>query len=391
VTTLVLQLILLAAASAPDAGAPVEASPTSPREKLKAVGDELKQEQLDVERLQGEEASLLGAIDAAERAQAEAERQASLAEARRSSVAAQLAAAQAREQAMEAEADARLQGLAPRLRVWQRLSPDREASLLLGASSAQQAFERRQLFRSILGSQLSEVRGVLTALQAAKAQRASTAAIADDLAIKDNEARAARAEAGARKAKHAALLKAVHGEKTLHEKATAELTAAQARLAATVAALPPEKMASSGFLLEKGKLPRPVEGPIEVGFGQILNPLFNTVTLQKGVDMRAPEGTPVHAIHAGRVVHAGWFQGYGNLMIVDQGDGYYTLFAHLATIGKEIDNLVATGDEIGTVGATGSLKGPYLYFEIRRHGQALDPAAWMAPPPPRGAVVAGHP
>jgi septal ring factor EnvC (AmiA/AmiB activator) len=76
-------------------------------------------------------------------------------------------------------------------------------------------------------------------------------------------------------------------------------------------------------------------------------------------------------------------------MILDHGDGYYSLFAHLATIGKQVDDLVAAGDELGTVGATGSLKGPYLYFEIRRHGQALDPAAWMAPPP--GAAVADHP
>ena len=208
------------------------------------------------------------------------------------------------------------------------------------------------------------------------------------MASKEREARAARAEARDRKAKHGALLAGVHDERKLHEKAMVELQAAQSQLSATVAALPPEKMASTGFALEKGKLPRPVEGPIEVGFGQILNPRFNTVTLQKGVDIRAPEGTPVHALHAGRVVHVGWFQGYGNLLIVDQGDGYYTLFAHLATSGKQVDDLVATGDELGTVGATGSLKGPYLYFEIRRHGQALDPAAWMAAPLPRGTAVA---
>ncbi len=385
-------LSVIAVAPLPDGGesAAPAASPDSPREKLKAVGDELKQEQLDVERLQGEEASLLGAIDEAEKAQADAERQAALAEARRSKVAAELAAAQAREQATQADADRRLQGFGPRLRVWQRLSPDRQASLLLGASSAQQAFERRQLFRSILGGQLSEVRGVLKALQLAKAERTASAALAEELAAKEQEARAARAEAKERKAKHAALLAGVHGEKKLHEKAMAELQSAQSRLSATVAALPPEKMPSTGFALEKGKLPRPAEGPIEVGFGQILNPRFNTVTLQKGIDIRAPEGAPIRAQHAGRVVHVGWFQGYGNLMILDHGDGYYTLFAHLATIGKQVDDLVATGDELGTVGATGSLKGPYLYFEIRRHGQALDPAAWMAPPTPPGAV-ANHP
>jgi septal ring factor EnvC (AmiA/AmiB activator) len=349
------------------------------RETLKAVGDELEQEQLDIERLESEEESLLDAVDAAEKSQAEAERAAARAEVLRSKTAAELVDAQARERAAQAEADVRLQGFGPRLRVWQRLSPERQASLLLGAGSAQEALARQRLFRSILGGQLEEVRDVLRALQVAKADRASSMAISEQLPKIERESQAARAEAKAQEMKHEALLDAVHDERKLHERAMAELQSAQAGLSATLVALPAKKMPSTGFGRLKGRLPRPVAGPIEVGFGDILNPRFHTVTLQKGVDIRAPEGTPVRAQHAGRVVHAGWFKGYGNLVIVDHGDGFYALFAHLATLGKQVDDPVATGDELGTVGSTGSLKGPYLYFEIRKHGQPLDPAAWLMP------------
>ena len=364
---LVLSLALAAAA----AGA-------SPREKLKAVGEQLQQEKLDVERLEGEEGKLLDAIDSAEQAEGEAALAAQEAEARQARAAEALSAAQAKERSAQAEADARLAGLGPRLRAWQRLSKDRQMSLLLGAKSAEQAEARRRLFRAILGGQLSEVKGALAALSAAQAAREAAASLAAALETREREARIARAKAAAAKARHGALLAAVRSERALHQKAMTELARAAAQLGKVVAALPPQKMESTGFALAKGRLPRPVAGPIEVGFGEILNPRFNTVTLQKGLDLRAPEGTPVRAVHPGRVVHAGWLTGYGNLLIVDHGDGYYTLFAHLQSIAKAVDDLVAEGDELGKVGETGSLKGAYLYFEIRRHGQPLDPAPWLA-------------
>jgi septal ring factor EnvC (AmiA/AmiB activator) len=117
---------------------------------------------------------------------------------------------------------------------------------------------------------------------------------------------------------------------------------------------------------------------VEVGFGKVVNPLFNTVTVQKGLDIRAPEGAPVRAVAAGTVVYAGWLRGYGNLLILDHGGGYHSLMAHLATLGPAPGAEVQAGEEVGTVGDTGSLKGAYLYFEIRKSGQAVDPGPWLA-------------
>jgi len=351
------------------------------RTKLKAVGEQLEQEQIDVQRLLSQEGPLLDVIEAASSDEATADRALRDAQAKRLDVAQRLEAARTRERAAQTAADARLVVFEPRLRVWQRLSADRRLELLLSAGSAQEAERREAALRQILERDLSEMRGVLGDLKASEQDRVDIVKLEADLQTRSTEAQAAELEAGTRRAHHAALLAAVREERGLHERAAKELMSAQDRLSQVVARLPAERMASTQFADSRGHLPAPVDGRIELGFGPILNPRFHTVTLQKGIDFRADPGTSVRAVHRGRVVLAGAFPGYGNLLIVDHGDGYFTLFAHLGSIRPAVNDLVEVGDEVGALGDTGSLKGPYLHFEIRRHGDALDPADWLSPAP----------
>ena len=97
----------------------------------------------------------------------------------------------------------------------------------------------------------------------------------------------------------------------------------------------------------------------------------------KGLFIRAPQGQPVRAIAGGQVVYAEWMRGFGNLLIVDHGNRYHSLMAHLDSFSRTVGDVVQVGEELGRVGDTGSVKGPYLYFEIRRSGEAMDPAAWV--------------
>jgi hypothetical protein len=97
------------------------------------------------------------------------------------------------------------------------------------------------------------------------------------------------------------------------------------------------------------------------------------------LDIEAPAGAAVRAVAPGRVVHAGWFKGYGNIVIVDHGEGYHTLVAHLASMRTAMGEDVPAGAVLGTVGDTGSLKGAYLYFELREKGRPVDPRPWLAP------------
>ena len=134
------------------------------------------------------------------------------------------------------------------------------------------------------------------------------------------------------------------------------------------------------FAERRGALEWPVRGAaMSLGFGAVIDPMLGTTTRRKGWDLIAEAGTPVIAVHSGRVVFAGWYKGYGNVVIVDHGDGFHTLMAHLSSISKATGESLDSGDVVGAVGDTGSLKGPYLYFEIRRKGRAVNPANWLAP------------
>ena len=137
---------------------------------------------------------------------------------------------------------------------------------------------------------------------------------------------------------------------------------------------------TSEFRQAKGHLPFPTpSGLIEAAFGKVVNPRFNTVTVQKGLDIRAALGTPVRSVAPGTVVYSSWLKGYGNVVIVDHGAGYHSLYAHLAHSLVEPGNQVEEEEEIAKVGDTGSLKGAYLYFEIRKKGEAVDPMPWLDP------------
>jgi murein hydrolase activator len=128
----------------------------------------------------------------------------------------------------------------------------------------------------------------------------------------------------------------------------------------------------------RGRLPDPVRGVLLGGYGRVLAPDARTATFRKGVAWEAPVGTPVYAVAAGRVRYAGRFRGYGNVVILDHGSDHFTVSAHLDRIDVALGDPVAAGTAIGAVGETGSLEGPQLYFEIRRGGDALDPAEWLA-------------
>jgi septal ring factor EnvC (AmiA/AmiB activator) len=119
------------------------------------------------------------------------------------------------------------------------------------------------------------------------------------------------------------------------------------------------------------------------GFGRVVDADFGTQTFSAGVVFEVPLGTPVLAVAPGVVRFAGWFRGYGQLVILDHGDRYFTVSGHLGELEVEVGDDVASGDAIGTVGETGSLSGAKLYFEIRQGSEPLDPGEWLAAAGPR--------
>jgi murein DD-endopeptidase MepM/ murein hydrolase activator NlpD len=121
------------------------------------------------------------------------------------------------------------------------------------------------------------------------------------------------------------------------------------------------------------------------GAGGLANPVAGKTTVtgtfgeqrpghtHAGIDLAAPTGTVVDAARGGTVVFAGPSGGYGNLVTVDHGGGFRTLYAHLSNIGVKLGQVVNVGDQLGAVGATGDATGPHLHFEVRQNGVPQDP------------------
>ncbi|WP_333904362.1 murein hydrolase activator EnvC family protein, partial [Achromobacter insolitus] len=121
-------------------------------------------------------------------------------------------------------------------------------------------------------------------------------------------------------------------------------------------------------------LSMPVRGQIQGRFG-VDRPDGG---VWRGVVLRAPEGTPVKVVAPGTVVYADWLRGFGNLIIVDHGQQYLTVYAYNQSLLKRVGDSVTGGDTIATVGATGGQVESGLYFEIRHRGAPVDPAQWLA-------------
>lgn len=132
-----------------------------------------------------------------------------------------------------------------------------------------------------------------------------------------------------------------------------------------------------GLGTQKGRLNLPVKGNIVGQFGRHKHPEFNSYTVNNGISIEAPAGTQIHAIYEGQVIFADYFKGYGNMVIVDHGGGFFSLYAHAANLFKKVGATVAKNDVVASVGDTDSSKGPMLYFEIRYQGKPVDPSPWF--------------
>lgn len=134
---------------------------------------------------------------------------------------------------------------------------------------------------------------------------------------------------------------------------------------------------SSSFSNFKGRLIRPVKGKVISRFGPSTSGDHKSFTFQKGIDIKVERGEPVKSVFKGEVMFAQWLKGYGNLMIINHGDNYYTLYAHVEEIFKQKGEKVETGEVIATAGDTGSIKGMCLHFEVRHHGKPVNPLKWL--------------
>lgn len=152
-----------------------------------------------------------------------------------------------------------------------------------------------------------------------------------------------------------------------------DLEALVERLANVLADIPADLGHRLGLAAQKGRLPMPVQGPVKHAYGQPRSGGLNW----QGWLIGAEIGAEVSAVAYGRIAFADWLRGYGLLIIIDHGQGFMSLYGHNESLLHEVGAWVEPGATLGVVGAnTGNDQG--LYFELRKDGKAIDPAAWLA-------------
>jgi septal ring factor EnvC (AmiA/AmiB activator) len=180
------------------------------------------------------------------------------------------------------------------------------------------------------------------------------------------------------------LLVSVQREKETRTRALKELEQAALRLQRMIDELarravskPPVIPPGVGLGALYGKLDWPVKGELLSGFGKTRHREFGDEVFRNGIDIGVSAGQEVKAVEKGTVAFADRFAGYGRMIIVDHGERYYTVYAHLSEMLKKSGDTVKRGETLGLAGDSDSLAGAKLYFELRKEGRSVDPVPWF--------------
>ena len=256
---------------------------------------------------------------------------------------------------------------------------------LVSADSLYQFSYRRTLLETVLDQDrnmlnaLADVTGDLKRVSSdLDRQKQELSLLKQDLTLQINRMTAV-------KNKRTALLKKIRSEKSLELATIESLKHSAKALNEKISRLqddsvPPNKEKGPQieiFTEVKGLLMMPVKGKIIHFYGTYTDTRFKLVNFRSGINIKADRGEPVHAVFKGTTLYASWFKGYGNMIIIDHGDHYYTVYAHAEELFKKKGDPVGAGEVIATVGDSGSVEGPGLHFEVRYHGKPVDPMHWI--------------
>ncbi len=283
--------------------------------------------------------------------------------------------------------------LAKRLRESYKFGPARELEVLLSTQSFAQLLARWDFLTMVaqqdrillegVRAEKSRVEADKSVLETNLTQVERTAQLTDR--EQSNLSRLRQQRAGD--------VKTIQTQRQAFEAAAAELERTARRIQALLARLERQRREETARAREQGRDPQPYSGDFAKGqgaldwpvrgevvgrFGISTHPRFGTQIHNDGIDISAPVGTPVRAVAKGRVDFASDdYEGVGGMVVLNHGDGYYTLYSHLSQVAVRNAQEVAAGETIGRVGEEGSLKGPVLHFEVRKGSAAQDPQNWL--------------
>jgi len=325
------------------------------------------------------------AVDSAEASVSSLETELSAQQERLDRLTALLARQTRRLERLEAEYTRAVTILEARVRTAYIDQPPDLVAFLVSASSFDDLIDNVEFLERIGAQDQRVARQVERAKSLAEAERRATigtrklqAAAVSVIAARTDEARVARDRLAADRDRLSTVETLKQGalastretrEDYLHE--VEGLAAESASLAAQIKAAQEGAGSTGNGQPSAAGLIWPCDGVVVSGFG------MRWGRMHEGIDINCPYGAPNRAAAAGTVIYSGWLGGYGNLVVVDHGNGLSTAYAHASAILVSVGQTVSQGETVSLVGATGHVTGPHLHFEVRINGVAVDPLLYL--------------
>lgn len=361
----------------------VEPARANGDEERAALAARLAADRVRIRFLRNEETSILDGLQDLEQRLEKAERRAARLEKERAELSERIDEITEDLEQNRAETAALRSLFGRRAAAMKRLSRARLSRLLARAKRPSDVRRMRERIARVRAYDLRLVREVLDAGVAYRRLLGELARKRARLLAAGKVTEEERRSARALRAERRALLEAVRRERISTQRLSRELRAAarmfDAQFGRLLGAVPVPDARPGGFADQKGQLPWPVTGRLEAAFGKKVDPVSKAVLAHKGIDLRAQFGQPIRAVFGGRVAFAEHRRGFGRLLIIDH-EGFHTLYAHLESFQVRVGQSVRQHQVVGTLGDSGSMKGPYLYFEIRKGRDPVDPLKWLMRP-----------
>lgn len=388
---------------APRSQRPAQTGPSYVGEDMKELHDvraEIERTRQRAAELTGREQGLLGSLDNLER---EIDLQDRLLRGlldRRERVLGVLLESRAELDWANKELDRRQDVFLQRLRAMYTLGKYHEYEILLGSRSFVDLVRRYDYVLSVAARDREMHRGVVRQKRDVQSREEELRRTAAEISQIEAETEIERAQLVERREQRLQMLEQIRGERLAGEEALAELEESATRLQQLVTKfeeqreiaqarrgeMPTAQPADSasglseritGLAARAGTLEWPSEGRVVSAFGRHTHPEFGTVTFNSGIDIEAEGGMPIRCVAGGIVEFISSVPGYGNCVIVNHEDGFYTVYAHASEVLVRQGAAVAEGQIIARVGSTGSLAGDRLHFEVRDRKKPVDPQLWL--------------
>ena len=348
-------------------------------ERLRLLRRDIQTLRDGIQKLSGTEQGVLGDLKSLEAQSLEKQRDLAAAEEALRKTQAEAASLTARSAELDAQLGAMRTEVAHRLAILYRLGRPRYARVLLASSHPSDILSAYRTAEALSIRDARLIGSYRTESLAARAQAQRLARLTPVLAAEEETKKRAYSEAVSVLDAKRSLLRSVQSDRKMHQSALSEMEAAEQSMGKVLSGLPAPAPAALTFDRFRGLLDWPAEGPLGAAFGTSIDRKFGTKIVHNGIDIEAAFAAPVRTVHDGTVVFAQWFRGYGLTVIVDHGGGWLSVYAHASVLLVAKGEVVARGQKILLVGDTASIRGPFLYFELRKDGHPVDPRLWLRP------------